>query len=65
MDVIYILFAGVKREYERTGKVHMYEVCMETSGYGKRLIKMSVLQGLDTCFNVDQCGWLIEGFVMK
>jgi len=61
----YILITDAKTECERTGKVNMYEVCKETNDYGKSLIKMSELQGLDTCFNVDQCGWLIEGFVMK
>jgi hypothetical protein len=61
----YILITDVKTEYKRTRKMNMYEVCKETDDYGKCLNKMSGLQGLDTCFNVDQCGWLIEGFVMK
>jgi hypothetical protein len=65
MGVLYILITDVKTEYKRTGKVNMYEVCKETSDYGEGLIKMSGLQGLDTCFNVDQCGWLIERFVMQ
>jgi len=65
MGFIYILVTDVKSEYKRTRKVNMYEVCKETSDYGESLIKMSVLQGLDLCFSVDQCGWLIEGFVMK
>lgn len=65
MGVFYILITDVKTEYKRTGRVNMYEVCKETSDYGKSLVKMSGLKGMDTCFNVDQCGWLIEGFVMK
>jgi hypothetical protein len=65
MGFIYILVTDVKSEYKRTRKVKMYEVCKETSDYSKSLIKMSVLQGLDLGFNVDQCGWLIEGFIMK
>jgi lipoate synthase len=65
MGVFYILITDVNRtECKRTGKVNMYEVCKETSDYGKNLmVKMSGLQGLDTCCNVDQSGWLIEGFV--
>jgi hypothetical protein len=65
MGFIYILVTDVKSEYKRTRKVNMYEVCKETSDFGKSLIKMSVLKGLGLCFNVDQCGCLIERFVMK
>lgn len=61
----YILITDAKTEYKRTRKVNVYEVCKETNDCGKSLIRMSGLQSLDTCFNVDQCGWLIEGFVMK
>lgn len=65
MGIFYILITDVKTEYKRPGKVNMYEVCKETSDYGKSLIKMSELQGLDTCLDVHQCDWLFEGFVMK
>ena len=55
-----------KTAYERTGKVKMYEMCKETTDYSKNLmIMMSGLKGLDTCFTVDQCGWLMEGFVIE
>ena len=44
----------------------MYEMCKETTDYSKNLmIMMSGHKGLDTCFTVDQCGWLMEGFVIE